>query len=175
MPLPPPRHDQATYSIALVCLGNICRSAMAEAVLRHKLQEAGLDDMVEVRSSGTGDWHVGEPMDDRAAATLARHGYDPSKHRAEQFDATWFAAHDVVLVMDSGNLHEVTALASSQADRDRVQMFRTYDPDAATDLDVPDPWFGGQDGFDAVLATVERTTDVLVAELAAAVRAPDVR
>ena len=72
-----------------MCLGNICRSPMADVVLTAAVAEAGLADRVEVISSGTGDWHVGGPMDRRAAATLAAHGYDGQRHRARQFDSTW--------------------------------------------------------------------------------------
>ena len=82
-----PRAAPGRYRIALVCLGNICRSPMAHVVLEQRLAEAGLDDRVEVASSGTGGWHVGDPMDERAAATLAAAGYDPSRHRARQYDA----------------------------------------------------------------------------------------
>ena len=88
MTLPAPR-EPGHYRIALVCLGNICRSPMAHVVLEARLAEAGLSDVVTVASSGTGDWHVGKPMDERAAATLHEAGYDASHHRARTFDAGW--------------------------------------------------------------------------------------
>src|SRR6516225_10421323 len=84
-PLPPPRDPGAPYRVCLVCLGNICRSPMAETVLRASLAEAGLDGAVRLDSAGTGDWHVGEPMYQPAQAALARWGYDGSAHRARQF------------------------------------------------------------------------------------------
>jgi protein-tyrosine phosphatase len=156
--LPAPRRS-GRYSVALVCLGNICRSPTAHVVLEQRLADAGLDDVVEVDSSGTGGWHVGEPMDERAAATLADAGYDPSRHRARQYDETWEQTHDVVLVMDRQNLADVGGRS------DRVLLFGDLDPDEPG-TEVPDPWYGGRDGFEAVLSRVERTSDALVAELA---------
>jgi len=162
-PLPAPRG--APYRIAMVCLGNICRSPMAAVVLEAKLADAGLDDLVEVTSSGTGGWHAGEPMDRRAAARLDAAGYDPSAHRAKQFDADWFD-NDLVLAMDGDNLADIRALGG---DGDRVRLFRTFDPAVAPDEevpDVPDPWYGGPEGFAATLEIVERTDAALVAALA---------
>ena len=104
------------YRVALVCLGNICRSPMAAVVLADHVARAGLSDEVEVVSAGTGPWHVGQPMDDRAAATLGAAGYDASRHRAQQIDAGWFDTCDLVLVMDEQNLHDVTALARRHPD-----------------------------------------------------------
>ncbi len=171
--LPPPRDPGSPYGVALVCLGNICRSPMAATILRDRAREEGLGDDVRVDSSGTGDWHVGDAMDARAAATLTAHGYDPTGHRARTFDASWFARYDVVLVMDGRNCDDVLALAASDDARDRVQMFRTFDPEVTdhTDVpDVPDPWYGGSDGFENVLVIIERTVDRLVEELARLLR-----
>jgi protein-tyrosine phosphatase len=168
--LPPPRRP-GQYSIAVVCLGNICRSPMAQVVLTAALEEAGLDDRVEVVSAGTGDWHVGSPMDRRAAAVLTSHGYDASRHRAQQFVASWHDEHDLVLAMDAQNLADLEELAEELAGSERrLRLFRDFDPLADDgDRDVPDPYYGGDDGFDHVLALVKRTSDALVAELARAV------
>jgi protein-tyrosine phosphatase len=155
--LPPPL-TPGRYRVALVCLGNICRSPMADVVLTAKLEQAGLADVVEVASSGTGGWHVGKGMDERAAATLAHAGYDPSRHRAQQYDADWGAGHDLVLAMDVDNLADLGGRS------ERVGMFRDLDP-VDPGADVPDPYYGGRDGFAVVLSMVERTVDVLVAEL----------
>ena len=160
MRVPPPRHP-GHYSVALVCLGNICRSPTAHVVLEARLAEAGLDDRVSVRSSGTGDWHVGRPMDQRAAATLSEAGYDPSRHHARQYDASWADEHDLVLAMDHENLADLGGRS------ERVALFRDLDP-VGTGEDVPDPYYGGADGFADVLAMVERTSDALVAELSTA-------
>jgi protein-tyrosine phosphatase len=157
VPLPPPRSPDR-YRIALVCLGNICRSPTAHVVLERRLADAGLADRVEVASSGTGGWHVGNPMDERAAATLAAAGYDPSRHRARQYDATWPAAYDLVLVMDAANLADVGGRT------DRVGLFRDFDP-VDPGGEVPDPYYGGADGFEEVLAMVERTSDAIVGAL----------
>jgi protein-tyrosine phosphatase len=158
------------YRVALVCLGNICRSPVADVVLTARLEEAGLADRVEVRSAGTGDWHVGEPMDRRSAATLTAAGYDATRHRAQQIATTWFAECDLVLAMDRSNLAGLLELAGPDADRTRVRLFRDFDR-SDPGSDVPDPYYGGPDGFDDVLATVERTSDALVAAIAAALTA----
>jgi protein-tyrosine phosphatase len=159
--------DRSTYRIGLVCLGNICRSPMAEVVLAAKLADAGLDDRVEVASSGTGDWHMGDPMDRRAAAQLAAEGYDGSAHRAQRFDVGWFDEYDLLLAMDDANVEDVRSLARNDADRARVRRFRDFDP-LATDSDrvVPDPFYGGPDGFADVFAIIDRTADALVESLA---------
>jgi protein-tyrosine phosphatase len=163
--LPPKRHaGSAPYRIALVCLGNICRSPIAEVVLTEKLARAGLDDRVEVSSAGTGGWHVGEPMDRRAAAILAAHGYDGSEHLASQFESHWHDEHDLVLAMDESNHADLLDLVEGEGSR--LRMFRDFDPRATgSDRDVPDPYYGGDDGFAHVLAMVERTCDAIVAAL----------
>jgi protein-tyrosine phosphatase len=158
--------------IAVVCLGNICRSPVADIVLNSLLREAGATDRAEVTSCGTGTWHLGEPMDSRAAAVLTAAGYDPSRHRARHFGPDWHD-HDLILVMDHANLADV--LAELPPDRhDRVRLFRSFDPevtagsarDEPTDVpDVPDPFYGGPEGFDDVLAMIERTARALVEEL----------
>lgn len=162
--LPPPRTPDR-YRIALVCLGNICRSPTAHVVLEQRLADAGLDDRVEVASSGTGGWHVGNPMDERAAATLSEAGYDPTRHRAQQWDATWPAAYDVVLVMDEANLADVGGRT------ERIGLFRDLDP-VDPGAAVPDPYYGGADGFEEVLAMVERTSAAIVRALPDALAPP---
>jgi protein-tyrosine phosphatase len=153
-PLPPPR-TPGRYAVGLVCLGNICRSPTADVVLSAKVAEAGLADRVEVGSSGTGGWHVGEPMDHRAAATLSAAGYDPSRHRGRQHDAAWAERFDVVLAMDAANLADLGGRS------ERVMLFGELDP-VAPGSEVPDPYYGGADGFEEVLEMVERTSDAIV-------------
>jgi protein-tyrosine phosphatase len=165
--LPPARHP-GRYRVALVCLGNICRSPMAHVVLEARLAGAGLADRVEVVSSGTGDWHVGRPMDRRAAATLTAHGYDATRHRARQWDASVPVAErpDLVLAMDAQNLADLGGGGP------RTMLFRAFDPEVAADVrarvaaedrrDVPDPYYGGGSGFEVVLVMVERTAAALV-------------
>lgn len=155
-----------TYRVALVCLGNICRSPIAHVVLEDRLVRAGLDDRVEVTSSGTGGWHQGEPMDRRAAAVLRDAGYDPSRHRARTFSTDWYAEHDLLLAMDHSNRADMIDQAPTVAQQAQVRMFREFDPLAKDgDDEVPDPWYGGSDGFREVLAMIERTTDELVSQL----------
>lgn len=169
--LPEPRHP-GRYALAFVCLGNICRSPMAEVVLTERLDAAGFAGAVGVSSCGTGDWHVGQPMDRRAAATLRAAGHDPSRHRARTFDPGWLERHDLILAMDRQNLADVLALAAvpDQAPR-RVGLFGDFDP-LEPGGEVPDPYYGGPEGFEEVLAMVERTcaalTEALLGLLAAA-------
>ena len=136
--------------VEIVCSGNICRSPIGEVVLRAKLAEAGIDDVV-VTSSGTGGWHVGDPMDPRAAAALRRRGYDGSAHRAQQFRPGWFAERDLVLAMDSGHVSELTGRGGA------VQLFAA--------ADVPDPYYGEDEGFDDVLDQIEKAADEWVDRL----------
>lgn len=155
-----------TYRIAVVCLGNICRSPMAHVILESRLEAAGLSDRVEIVSAGTGGWHTGEPMDQRAAAILTAEGYDATRHVARKFSIDWYAENDLLLAMDESNYADMADLAPSVADLGKLKMFRDFDPEATeSDNEVPDPWFGGDPGFRIVLAMVERTADNLVSGL----------
>lgn len=166
VPVQLPAPTGSPYRIAFVCLGNICRSPMADVVLSALVDDAGLARKVEVLSCGTGGWHVGKPMDPRAATQLLAEGYDASAHRARQFDPTWLD-HDLVLAMDAQNLADIT---KGHGPGERVRMFRSFDPllgsDAdPADLDVPDPFYGGDEGFVEVIAIVERTCRQLLTGL----------
>lgn len=165
-----------TYRITTVCLGNICRSPMAEAVLRARIDAAGLSDRVSVDSAGTDGWHVGEDADPRALATLRDAGYD-LEHSGRQFLGDWHdpahpAYSDLVLAMDSRNYATLIGLAYGPVHH-RVRMMRSFDPalagipDGDPRLDVPDPWYGGMDDFVTVLGMLERASDGLVAQLPA--------
>jgi protein-tyrosine phosphatase len=144
----------AVRRVEVVCTGNICRSPIGEVVLRAKLAEAGLNDVV-VTSSGTSGWHIGDPMDSRAAAALARRGYDGSSHRAQEFRSCWFAERDLVLAMDSGHLSALNRRLGDEAVS--VELF--------ADVDVPDPYYGEDEGFDDVLDQIEKAADTWVARL----------
>jgi protein-tyrosine phosphatase len=159
--LPEPRHP-GRYAVAFVCLGNICRSPMADVVLTQRVDDAGLSGLVAVSSCGTGAWHVGEPMDRRAAAVLEANDYDPSGHRARRFDPGWLEVNDLVLGMDHDNLAAV--LGVTEVDEGRVRLFRDFDP-VDRGAEVPDPYYGGEQGFEEVLAMVERTCAALVSDL----------
>jgi protein-tyrosine phosphatase len=131
---------------------------MAHVVLERRLDDAGLGDAVAVTSAGTGGWHEGQPMDERAAATLIAAGLDPSRHRARTFDTGWHDDHDLVLAMDRANLRDVGGAGA------RTRLFRDFDPVDPGD-DVPDPYYGGPAGFEEVLRMVERTSASIVATL----------
>ncbi|GAA3439452.1 low molecular weight protein-tyrosine-phosphatase [Kutzneria kofuensis] len=130
---------------------------MAELVFREHLREAGLADIVEVNSAGTGPWHVGEPADERARRTLARHGY-PTDHVAAQVDNRHLGA-DLLVAMDSGHARTLRRIAD---DPTRVRLLRSFDPDAGEDVDVPDPYYGEPAGFEEVLAMIEAASPGLM-------------
>lgn len=161
MTLLPPARNPGAYAVALICLGNICRSPMADVVLSQRVADAGLGDRVTVASCGTADWHAGKPMDPRAAATLTGAGYDATRHRAQQLAASWHERFDLLLAMDAANLDDVRGSTTSP---DRVMLFRSFDP-VDTGGEVPDPYYGGDSGFEEVLTMVERTSDALMVEL----------
>jgi protein-tyrosine phosphatase len=154
------------YRICLVCLGNICRSPMAEVILRDELDRAGLSDRVEVDSAGTGDWHLGEPMDSRARAELSRRGYDGAGHRARQFAPSWFRRYDLVAAMDGSNLERLRRSAPDQQATDRIALLRGFDPAAGRDLEVPDPYNGGPEEYALVFDLVQPAARGLADQLA---------
>ncbi len=153
----PPAREAGRYAVALVCLGNICRSPTAHVVLADRVAAAGLASAVTVSSCGTADWHVGKTMDSRSAATLSEAGYDPSHHRAQHFGASWLERHDLILAMDEQNLADIATLGGRAP---QVRLFGDFDP-VDPGAEVPDPYYGGADGFHEVLTMVERTADAL--------------
>jgi protein-tyrosine phosphatase len=163
---PPPRHPNQPYRICVVCLGNICRSPMAERVLAAHLDLAGLAGRVVVDSAGTGDWHVGAPMDARARAELARRGHDPGGHEARQIQPDWLDDYDLLLAMDQSNLAGVTALAAGKPGlADRIILLRAFDPAAADGAEVPDPYYGSADDYAEVFDLVDAAAKGLVSRL----------
>jgi protein-tyrosine phosphatase len=162
--LPSPREPGAPYRVCLVCLGNICRSPMAETVLRAELAAAGLDGAVVVDSAGTGDWHVGDAMDPGARTALASRGHDGSAHRARQFQPSWLPRRDLILAMDARNLADLRRMARGQ-DADRIRLFSEVGG-LAEARDIPDPWGGGPDEFGHVLDLLGAAAPVIVARLA---------
>ncbi|WP_367322018.1 low molecular weight protein-tyrosine-phosphatase [Streptomyces sp. HUAS ZL42] len=151
-----------TYRVCFVCTGNICRSPMAESVFRARAEEAGLDGLVEVDSAGTGGWHEGDGADPRTASVLEENGYG-SAHTARQFQPSWFSRLDLVIALDTGHLKALRRLAPTEEDAAKVRLLRSYDPSAGDDLDVPDPYYGGLDGFEECLEMVEAASTGLVA------------
>jgi protein-tyrosine phosphatase len=152
--------------VCFVCTGNICRSPTAEVVLRAKLAGTGWADRVVVDSAGTGPWHAGKDMDPRARQALSRHGYPAEVHVARQFQAEDFAGRDHVIALDAGHvarLGQLARLAEDPADAAAsISLLRSYDPAADGDLDVPDPYYDGEQEFEAALAQIEAACDGLV-------------
>jgi protein-tyrosine phosphatase len=148
--------NSASVSVLMVCLGNICRSPTAEAVLRHHLHEAGLAARVTVDSAGTGNWHIGEPPDHRSQRHAALRGYDLSLLRARQVKEADFHRFDFILAMDENNLADLARMAPEQHAA-QVRLF------AATE--VPDPYAGGPEGFERVLDLVETASLAWVQDL----------
>jgi protein-tyrosine phosphatase len=182
---PAPPFSDPIASVLFVCLGNICRSPLAEGIFRHLARERGLERTLRIDSAGTGAWHVGNPPDPRSTEVAARHGIR-LESRARQVtpgDATEF---DLVLAMDRTNLRDLSDLfergtgdggrgtgGSSMGPRraeagrrgGTLRLFRDFDPDVTGAADVPDPYYGGPDGFETVHAMVERTCRALLDEV----------
>jgi protein-tyrosine phosphatase len=157
--------SETMIRVLFVCSGNICRSPTAEGVFRALVEKHGFGGHIEIDSAGTGDWHVGEPPDERSQEAALRRGVDLSRLRARQVTREDFARFDVLLAMDSGHHRHLLRMAPPEA-RDRVRLFLDYAPDAE-DRDVPDPYFGGPTGFDRVLDLIEAGCAGLLAELCA--------
>jgi protein-tyrosine phosphatase len=139
--------------ILFVCLGNICRSPMAEGVFRSELARRGLDSLVEVDSAGTSDWHIGEPPDPRARRAAAARGHDISALRGRQATRRDMAEFDLILAMDRENLEHLRRLAGPQH-AGKVRLFLEFAPDTPEE-EVPDPYYGGEEGFEYVLDLLE--------------------
>lgn len=152
------------HRLLFVCLGNICRSPIAEGVFAHLAAQAGKGDLFTVDSAGTGAWHIGDPPDPRAVAAAARRGIDLSGQRARQLRAEDFDAFDLLLAMDRDNLSELLASAPA-AYSGRVRLFLDGAPEPGV-REVPDPYYGGRDGFEEVLDLAEAGARALLARLA---------
>ena len=158
LPLHRHAHDEGFVlkrSILFVCTGNICRSPTAEGVLRHLAEKEGIE--LRVASAGTGDWHVGSPPDERAQHHAKGRGYDLSAQRARQVRASDFEEFDLILAMDRGHLRALERMAPREA-RHKVRLF-------VAGRDVPDPYYGGPQGFEHVLDLVEAACRDLLQEL----------
>ena len=145
--------------IDFVCTGNICRSPMAEVIVRDKLAQAGVRDAVTVTSSGIGGWHVGHKADERARAELAAHGYDGEAHRAQQFGFAQEQA-DLIVALDTNHVSELVARGVPE---DKVRLIRSFDPAAEEGAGVADPYYGGPQGFTVVREQIESAADGIIA------------
>ena len=152
--------------VLMVCLGNICRSPLADGIMAAMVKRSGLSPDIEADSAGTGSYHAGEAADRRSQAVAWKHGYKLTS-RARQFERSDFGRFDYVLAMDRQNLSDLEGLARNDADRNKLALFRSHDPkaDGDGDPDVPDPYYGGPDGFEDVFAMCERTCMALLDSL----------
>ena len=149
--------------ILMVCLGNICRSPLADGLMRKKVQEHKLD--VYVDSAGTANYHVGGAPDERMTQTARRKGVDISKLQARQFVVSDFDAFDIIYVMDKSNYQNVIDLARNENDIVKVKLILDELGYAASIQEVPDPYYGGQAGFDSVFDLLNRATDVIIEKM----------
>lgn len=148
--------------VLMVCAGNICRSPAAEAAVRAKAAEAGIE--LTVDSAGTGSWHIGDPPHHQMVAAGHRQGLDVSG-RARRFGESDFDRYDVILVMDRSNQRDVLAIAPSLEAKAKVRLFRTYDP-ASEEDEVPDPYGGPDSGYDRTVEIVTKAAQGFVDSLA---------
>lgn len=147
--------------ILMVCLGNICRSPLAEGIMRAKLFG---NSEYEVDSAGTGGWHVGDPPDPRSIAIARQNGLDISNQRGRQFKASDFDNFDHIFVMDNSNYRDVIRMAPSEADKQKVSLILdSLFP--GENVDVPDPYYGGDDGFANVYDMLDQACEILKARL----------
>jgi len=148
--------------ILFVCLGNICRSPTAEGVFRQRLRTAGLEARIQVDSAGTGDWHVGKAPDPRTRRAARQRGYDLEALRARQVCREDFARFDLILAMDHGNLSDLQALRPDPSRAELDLYLRRYGLETE---EVPDPYYGGEEGFARVLDLLEQASDALLTEI----------
>ena len=153
----------AKHRLLFVCLGNICRSPMAEGVFRRVAEEEGVLDRFEIDSAGLGDWHVGQAPDSRAQAAALTRGIDISGQCARQVTKADFARFDLLIAMDGSNYDDLVELAPKSACH-KIHRFLDYAPHAGT-KDVPDPFFGGRAGFDQALDLIEEGARGLIADM----------
>ena len=149
--------------VLFVCLGNICRSAMAEGVFKAKAETSGLD--AHIASAGTSTWHIGEAPDPRAQEMALSRGIDISDQRGHQMSAEEFADYDYIIAMDASNLAKLRALGPAR-DHHKIHMMLNF-ADGINETDVPDPYYGGPDGFEDVMDMIEAASDGLIAHIQA--------
>lgn len=150
--------------VLFVCLGNICRSPTAEGIFRHYVEQAGLSDTISIDSAGTADWHIGKTPDPRTQAAAAQRGYDLSGLRGRQAQPEDFSKFDLILAMDKSNLSNLQAIQPADGKAELALYLPRFgiSPD-----EVPDPYYGGEDGFELVLDMLEQASQVLLDEIKA--------
>jgi len=154
---------ESPFRICFVCLGNICRSPTAEGVMQHIVNEEGLENYFLIDSAGTSAYHIGEPANQHSQIVANRHGITlrSTARRFEQFDLSYF---DLILAMDNENLEDLKLLDEYSEYRDKMQLLRDFDTEP-DDGQVPDPYFGGKQGFENVFEVVRRSCQNLLEEL----------
>lgn len=149
--------------VLFVCLGNICRSPLAAAILRKKIRDEGMDSRVEVDSCGTSDYHIGDGADARTIASATKHGV-PMDHCARQLTASDLDDFDFIFAMDKSNYKNILKLASSRDVEEKVHLMREFDPESSGE-EVPDPYHGGDSDFQEVFEILDRSTTSFVQHL----------
>jgi protein-tyrosine phosphatase len=172
-----PSGGPGRISVCFVCTGNICRSPMAEVVLRHLVEQVVVEDgstlgqHLEITSAGTGGWHTGEPMDPRARAALETRGFADPGHRAQAFSTSWFASVDLIVCLDRGHQQTLLSLGRNRAGDNRYDsrlvLLRQFDARAGGGVDVPDPYYGDAADFESCLSLVEAGCQGLIGRLRA--------
>ena len=150
--------------VLFVCMGNICRSPTADAVFRHHVKAAKADHLIEVDSAGTHAYHIGNPPDERSQRTALKRGYKMDDLRARAVESGDFEVFDYILAMDKENLR-LLQQRSPRQHHDKIRLFMQYGESYADDTEVPDPYFGGHQGFELVLDMVEEASQGLLAHL----------
>jgi protein-tyrosine phosphatase len=150
--------------ILFICLGNICRSPMGEGMMNYLVKQKGVSKDFFIDSAGTGAYHIGKMPDARMRATARKHGIELDS-RARQFRAEDFTDFDLILVMDSSNYHDVVSLAKTNEEKGKVVLMRAYDEVVFENEDVPDPYYGGDAGFENVYQIMKRCCTNLLNEI----------
>ena len=158
--------NEAPVRVLFVCLGNICRSPTAHGVFESLVRARNLQAQIEIDSCGTGDWHIGHAPDRRATEEAARRGYDLSHLRARQLQSRDFHDFDYLLAMDRQNLADLRSLCPDDF-QGQLALFLPFDPQSTVD-EVPDPYYGGDEGFTRVLDMIEAASEGLLREICGA-------
>jgi protein-tyrosine phosphatase len=148
--------------ILMVCLGNICRSPVAEGVMQRKIEKYKLDAIVD--SAGTSGYHIGEQPDERSMANARKHSIDISSLKARKFSVEDFKKFDLIYVMDANNYNDVLKLASSEHDKSKVDLLLNISMPQKNQA-VPDPYYGNEDGFEKVFQLVDEACELLARKL----------
>ena len=151
------------HRILFVCLGNICRSPAAEAVFKHLIKLKGIEDQFVIDSAGTGDWHVGELADKRMRAAAEKRGIEMTS-RARQIRKEDFKEFDLIIAMDDSNVANIKKIVVDQDDINKIKKMTDYQSDKSVTI-VPDPYFGGDEGFEYVLDLVSEASKGLINDL----------